>query len=182
MSEEIHGPELRALEANLAALTPAGDIDRDRIMFRAGQASGRPRPGWRWPCATGVLAVVSVALAGVVVLRPGPRVAERMAQVPQPVPRHAPDLEEPPQETPAPPMRNNLAQTGRNDPWPDPTGPRALERQVLRWGLDAIPPPRATASAAPTLSVEGLLGLPRKRAAQPGTPFPANLFLHGDRS
>jgi hypothetical protein len=192
MSEEIHGPELRGLEASLAALRPAGGIDRDLVLYRAGQLSVRPRPAWGWPCATGVLAVACAALAGVAVLRPPPRPPERVAQPaprpPQstprpdergPVTRPAP---EPPSTEPAPPAEERTARAGRRDRWPDSTGPRALEQQLLRWGLDAIPPPRATASVAPPLSVDGLLGAPRKRPPQSGLPFPANVFPQGGRS
>jgi hypothetical protein len=191
MSEEIHGPELRALEAKLAALQPTGRIDRDQVLFRAGQLSVGPRAAWGWRCATGMLAVVSVALAGVVVLRPTARPLDRVAQQPPP-PRRGPEAQqqrppaqpapEPPSPQPARPADQRMARAGRDEPWPDPTGPRALEQQVLRWGLGAIPPPRATASAEPPLSVEGLLGRPRKYPAKSGVPFPANIFPHGDRS
>lgn len=67
MQAEPLKPELAALEAALASLTPqAPRLDRDRLMFQAGQAAPRRRAGaWLWPCAT----AASLALAAVLALR-----------------------------------------------------------------------------------------------------------------
>jgi hypothetical protein len=53
----MHDDQLRALERRLAALTPASTLDRDRLMFAAGQAASRRR----LRCAHGWLAATSLA-------------------------------------------------------------------------------------------------------------------------
>ena len=94
--EDVH--DLSELEAALAALVPRAErLNRDRLMFLAGQASvesknGQPgspasatarprrRAGWAWPAAfatmTGVAASLLVALA----IRPAPQVTERIVE------------------------------------------------------------------------------------------------------
>jgi hypothetical protein len=70
MSENIPRQELNAFEASLVALKPAsGGIDRETLMFRAGQESMRPR-GWLWPGATAAMALTAAMLGGLIVLRP----------------------------------------------------------------------------------------------------------------
>ena len=55
---ELHDPTLTALEAALAGLAPAsGTVDRDAVLFRAGQAAAQR--GWLWPA----LASLSTAAA-----------------------------------------------------------------------------------------------------------------------
>jgi hypothetical protein len=61
--------ELTALEVALRQLTPAqGALDRDRLMYLAGQASAAPARanGFHlpWPLATAALALVSLGLGG----------------------------------------------------------------------------------------------------------------------
>lgn len=61
--------ELTALEARLGAFRPgASRLDRDRVMYLAGQAAGlkqradaRSRP-WRWPSAFAAMTTVAAAL------------------------------------------------------------------------------------------------------------------------
>ena len=80
-------PELQAIEAQWSRLRPRADrIDRDRLMFLAGQASvaGRvdqSRPArlatWFWPASCAGMTAVAAALFAMLVLRPEPQVAER---------------------------------------------------------------------------------------------------------
>ena len=76
-SDEFRLPaELAGLERQLSELRPAAPrVDRDRLMFAAGQASAtRPKwlvePSWLgarfWPTAAATLAAASIALAAVV--------------------------------------------------------------------------------------------------------------------
>src|SRR5207253_10879014 len=62
MSSETHDPELASLAAGLAKLAPsAGQLDRDQLLFRAGQASAGQR-GWLWP---GMAAFLAFAVGAV---------------------------------------------------------------------------------------------------------------------
>ena len=97
-------PELAPLEAMLSSLAPrAARIDRDRLMFLAGQASaqmasGERRPPvylaeqigvaqanrsrWTWPAAFAGMTAAAAALLVLLVNRPEPRVIERIVRVP----------------------------------------------------------------------------------------------------
>jgi hypothetical protein len=74
------GLEDRAeLERALASLVPrASQIDRDRFLFLAGQASAEPGrrrssyADWAWPAATLVSSTAAVVLFAVLVMRPEP--------------------------------------------------------------------------------------------------------------
>lgn len=88
-------PELKSLEAALASLRPTpGGLDRDRLMFRAGEESARRLRMGRlvWPAACAASAGVAAALVLMLVSRPGPEVVERVVYVPapQPAPAKAP--------------------------------------------------------------------------------------------
>jgi hypothetical protein len=67
VEKELPG-DLKALEAALGGLKPAaGAIDRDRLMYLAGQASvdrGKRLARFGWPLATAALVVISVTLGG----------------------------------------------------------------------------------------------------------------------
>ena len=88
MSEKRELPaELKAIEAELASLVPRADeLDRERLIFLAGQASARKAtasPGGRasetiWPIATAAMTAVAVSLLVVLVRRPEPEVTTRV--------------------------------------------------------------------------------------------------------
>jgi hypothetical protein len=72
-------PQLQALEAQLAALRPREDrLDRERLMFLAGQASvgGATRPRlheprrWAWPASLGALTGAAAAAIAMLLVRP----------------------------------------------------------------------------------------------------------------
>jgi len=81
LSGENLPPELAALEGRLAGLQPAAlNLDRDRLMFAAGQAAAEakyklvtPHVGganrWFWPSATALMTAASVMLAAMLVWR-----------------------------------------------------------------------------------------------------------------
>lgn len=81
--EENLTPAERELELALGGLRPAGpSIDRDRMMFRAGQASaGRRDRVWQ-----GATAALALALGLSVFARPAPRQAERIVYLTPEVP------------------------------------------------------------------------------------------------
>lgn len=73
MSEDLRQPELNAVEAALTALKPAtGGLDRDQLMYRAGQESMRGRP-WLWPGVTAALTVAVAVLGTLLAARPALR-------------------------------------------------------------------------------------------------------------
>ena len=92
-------PELKAIEAELAALSPREDrLDRQRLIFLAGQASaaGRGgRSGWAWPASLAGMTAVAATLLVMLLVRPEPRVVERVRVVEVPVGTKGSDLEKP---------------------------------------------------------------------------------------
>jgi hypothetical protein len=79
LSDSDLPPELAALEGRLASLQPSAlQLDRDRLMFAAGQAAAEakynlvtPHVGganrWLWPSATALMTAASVMLAAMLV-------------------------------------------------------------------------------------------------------------------
>ncbi len=147
-------PRLNEVAAALAALRPSPPaLDRDRLLFNAGQASvSRP---WLWRIAAASTAA-AVVLAAILILRPAPPPVERVVYVrvepaPQPpppkteaqsLPPSAPAESEPPA---APPLYSS------------PSTPYTrLEDRVLRWGLDGLAEP-APPPAAPPETLDSLL-------------------------
>jgi hypothetical protein len=144
MSPETHDPELTSLAASLAKLAPsAGRLDRDQLLFRAGQTSAGQR-GWLWP---GIAALLAVA-AGVVGL------SDLLRSAPQHVQCVIYHRVEPP-ASPAQHLADRQA-----DPWypaastPDQTDDPPAEQNYLRlqrlvcaFGADALPNPPAASSS-----------------------------------
>jgi hypothetical protein len=173
MSEEIREPDLAAVEAALGGLAPAlGNINRDQLLFRAGQASARR--GWGWPCATGVMTCAVLILGAVLVRRPAPQGIRET---------HFVRVE----SVPSGPVTGNLSVADASPVRPVKTveAPALqtsyfkLQDQVLRWGLDALPSPPAPATVAPPLTLNQLLGNP----PVPETPSWFDRFLkRGEQS
>jgi hypothetical protein len=145
-------PGLAGLEAALAALAPKpGRIDRDALLFRAGQVSVRTR-GWTWPCAAAGLGLLAISLGAVLAFRPAPapeiRIVYRTVKEPP-----APSEREP---ITAPPGKPTVAQQPTNaDERQSPMSYLDLERQVVRWGLDGVPAtPETSLLAGPPLPRE----------------------------
>ncbi len=144
MSDETNStdPDLKAIETALGSLVPAQSrIDRDRVMFRAGQASvRRPRTGLlTWSAIAASLALVVVCE----VLLTGRR----------PLPPTVVVIREPA----APPIESRSEPAAIDEPIAPPIerylslGQTAYERlaaQVLRYGLDGLPASPAIGSSA----------------------------------
>ncbi|MCI0459300.1 MAG: hypothetical protein L0Z62_20315 [Gemmataceae bacterium] len=150
MSQDIQG--LTGLESVLKGLAPAAPrLDRDALLFRAGQASV-PRPGRLWPCATCLLALVAGGLGLALAVRPEAPVRERVVFItmPAPEPPGKPDplrgLTPPARQAPVTaPSFGGSAEQGR-------LGYHALSRLVLRWGIEGLPrsvPAAPSGKAAP---------------------------------
>ena len=151
--EETLTPAERELASALGALRPAAPaIDRDRLMFRAGRASARHRRRlWQAACV-----VLGTGLAVALATRPRPAQTVRIVRIREAGPGPA-RLR--PREA-APPA----AVEGAPSVLVDNQYARLCD-DVMRRGLDALPAPRRSATAAP-LSVEQLLGT---GPAEPGT-------------
>ncbi len=93
MSEKSELPaELKAIEAELAALVPRTDeVDRERLIFLAGQASSQKKKGLRgarasgmsWPIATAAMTALAASLLVVLVTRPAPEVITKIVYLDQ---------------------------------------------------------------------------------------------------
>jgi hypothetical protein len=171
MPLEKHDPEKAGLEAALAALAPMpGRINRDALLFRAGQASV-PRRGWAWPAATAVLGLVAAILAAVIVLRPAPAPVERVIVVPA----KEPALPAPPVDVPSPPppvVEPTPASPGGATTAQSPMNYLQLQQQVLRWGLDGVP-------SLPETPPPPVLPVTRDQwPGAPAEPGPLSRFLY----
>ncbi len=149
-----HESELRAIEAGLGSLAPArSGVNRDRVMYLAGQASARSR--WAWPSATAALAILALGEGALLALRPmpEPRVVERIVEVPAPSPAST---------APVVILRQNPAEDrdkvdlGIDSPFTQETGTLArqdsyhLRNQALRFGVEGLPePPPLAANIGP---------------------------------
>jgi hypothetical protein len=156
MPLEEHDPTLAGLEAALATLAPMpGQINRDALLFRAGQASV-PRRGWVWPSAAAALGIVAMTLGAMLALRPAAPPVERIyVYVKEPA---APTLAA--TETAPPPSESELSPgtIARHEP---PMNYLQLQKQVMRWGVDGIPDtPETSPSLGQPLRREGLAGTP----------------------
>jgi hypothetical protein len=81
--------ELKSLEAELALLRPqSARLDRDRLMFLAGQASAggknvrRTTRAWLWPAALATMTSAAAALLVMLVSWPRVEIVERIVEVP----------------------------------------------------------------------------------------------------
>jgi len=162
MSESTPDPKLAELEKSLSALVPVpGRIDRDQLLFRAGQASARPFV-WLWPTTTGLLVVVATVLGAALALRPVPIPVGKVVYVT--IPQSAADFAPMPQvDSSASSRRPGSAAELDDDLWAGSAEYLRQRNQAIRWGVDALPasPSMASASRLPTL--EGMLGLPEKK-------------------
>lgn len=126
---------MNQVEAALRSLVPTrSSIDRDRILFAAGQASIRRTSAHRaWMAVAASLALLAAGEGVLLAHRPEPRMVERVVivRVPAPSPEPAPKLAE--VRPPAAPLE---------------AGPTARDRlawQILRYGLDGLPAARFSA-------------------------------------
>jgi hypothetical protein len=144
MAHQDFDPDLNHLGRQLRGLSPRPcPIDRDAVMFRAGQASV-PRT-WLWPATTAVSTCLAITFAAALVVQPA---LERRSQV-------VPDWQSRPHgySSPVPDFPLSVGPgdapgeapaASEEDVWPAPqTGYFHAEHNVLRWGLEgiAVPPP-----------------------------------------
>jgi hypothetical protein len=140
MSQNPNDPELKAIAASLGSLEPARSrIDRDLVMFRAGQASVRPSRWHRraWNVIAASLALVALGEGVLLAHRPPPLIVKEVVVVREPAPAPVvPLVEQSVAEMPV-----SLSSES-----PPSIGQTPYERQiaqVMRNGLDVM-------SASPT--------------------------------
>jgi hypothetical protein len=167
-------PELNAIEAALGSLVPARSrIDRDLVMFRAGQASVRPsRTGLgAWNAIAASLALVAFGEGVLLARRPPPQIVERVVVIREPTTVPAPLPVVPPPETRVAEAQESLPIERSLS-----LGQTAYERltsQVLRYGLDGLPvsPTVASSASEPWPATSGqMLQEELRRLLDPGDP------------
>ena len=164
MSGTAHDPENKPLEEALKSLQPlAGAFDRDRLMYRAGQASA-PRRGWAWPALASVLALTSAGLAFALVLQPVPQSVERVIYVEVPA---APEEAVSPGDSIASPVGGSPAAVFGSSR-PDPLAYAQLRSVVLRDGVDAMPRPARDSTRLAQVERTMTLGSDRNAATLSG--------------
>jgi hypothetical protein len=159
MPEQPSSAEIAALEEALTALSPAPvSLDRDRLMFRAGQAVAS-RGRWRWPASTAALAVVASALGAMLAFRAPVeteklKVVEKVVYVKVKEPMKAPTQ---PKTEPDEIISTSSANSEDPGPVAFSLGYFQLQDQLLKRGLDGLPslPPAPAQESA--LSSRGLL-------------------------
>ncbi len=161
MPEQPSSAEIAALEGALAALAPAPvSLDRDRLMFRAGQAVVM-RGRWIWPASTAALTVAASVLGLLLAFRPslapeqmarsnGPekvKVVQRIVYVKVKEPMPAPAQ---PKTEPAEVISTESSQSEDPGPVAFSLGYFQLQEQLMKRGLDglqSLPPVPARAPA-----------------------------------
>jgi hypothetical protein len=146
MASNDFDPDLNHLGRELRGLTPRPcPIDRDAVMFRAGQSSV-PR-NWLWPVLTALATCAAVTFGAALLVQPGPEVmyppGKPYGQQATPTwPSGPPGL---PDDLP-PGMAGNQPAAAEEESWPTPdTNYFHTQNNVLRWGLAGVPlPPTAS--------------------------------------
>jgi hypothetical protein len=150
-------PELTTLEGALRDLLPrTASVNRDGLLFRAGQAAAPWR--WVWPCATAAASAAAVVLGVLLVLRTAP--VERIVYVrvqgpsaqqgprgvdPPRSPNQGVDMPRSPNEEVDSPRSPNRGVDGPLSPY---SPQRRLEEHLLRWGFDGLGVPVPDANPA----------------------------------
>jgi hypothetical protein len=143
------GPELSLLADALRGLAPsAGRLDRDALLFRAGQAAAPRGPGrWLWPLATALASSLALGLGLALLLRPPvTHTVERVVHVPVdwPAPGPAPPPPVAPPGGPAAPAEEGPSAPPESLPPAGPGRYRQVQENLLRWGLDGVGAPAPT--------------------------------------
>jgi hypothetical protein len=156
MSENENDPDLIRLGRDLRRLSPRPcPIDRDAVMYQAGQASV-PRK-WLWPTLTLLFAGLTVTFGAALLVQPGsqsspvyrfsspPMRSIQPPKMPMQTPGYPIDQEQ--AETGLPSIAGSPAMSRSGDAWATPNAEYfQQENNILRWGLDAVPlPPSAPA-------------------------------------
>jgi hypothetical protein len=171
---EAMPPDLNDLAKALQSLVPeAPRLDRDRLMFRAGQAQVRR---WHWPALALVTSTVAACLGLVLLLKAPPPPVERIVYVKVVEPAVSPSP--PAVPTPPQPAVDMDAPSNRDDGRPIRLAYHRLQQLVLRVGLDSLPPLPPPAASEQPMPLD--MQLERGSAAETGS-FSSLFFPSGDR-
>lgn len=140
MSQEhvSQDPELNAIEAALGSLVPAKSrIDRDRVMFLAGQAVARRSSsgGRGWFAIAASLALVALVEAGMLARQPSREIIERVVVVPAPDTSRNSSIVKHVEDEPAAGLESRIS--GSDFALASSSHDR-LAFQILRYGLDGL--------------------------------------------
>lgn len=176
-------PEMNAIEAALRSLAPSPSrLDRDALMFRAGQAAPRPSHArWLWPMIAACLALIATGEAALLAVRPEPRVIERLVVIHEPAPapiEPAPSMAQDSEKlAPVVILRQSSGEErhtlNADLPWPLEPSYAQLRNRVLRFGIDALPEPPPLAMKSPLedpVPSRRLLRSEIERILNPGEP------------
>jgi hypothetical protein len=125
--------DLSDLEKLLAALPPRPTtLDRDHLLFRAGQAS--MRRSWIWPFVAVVMSATAGCLAMFLVLRPPPEPVVQIVRVQVPVvqAKDSDAIEQPEARSPA-------ASGYHAQPLSPTLSYWRMQQQALRFGVEGLP-------------------------------------------
>jgi hypothetical protein len=160
MSENEHDPDLIHLGRDLRRLSPRPcPIDRDAVMFQAGQASV-PR-NWLWPTLTLLFAGLTVTFGAALLVQPSSQTSPAY-RLPGPPMRSIQPPGMPMQQPSYPMIDQEQPEPGMPSIVGGPTMSRSgdaratadaeyfhQENNILRWGLDAVPLPPPTPAPRP---------------------------------
>lgn len=173
-------PELNAIASAFGSLTPSqGRLDRDLLMFRAGQASVRPASAMTgkrlWMAIAASTGLIALGEAAMLRQQPAPRIVEKIVVVRERVPQEEREEARAPATPPVVVTVPVPAFPAFGvSPGFGPTAYERLTAQVFRYGLDGLPtPPPARA----TTGDEALRPLTRQlwqeellKTLEPGAP------------
>jgi hypothetical protein len=157
MAQQDHDPDLNRLGRELRGLTPRPcPINRDAVMFRAGQASV-PR-SWLWPVLTALSIGLAVTFAAALFIQPAQAPVPNYPTIVRPLPGAMPSQPSMlgSQDVSVPQSDDAVASEGDDRPTPH-GGYLGAENNILRWGLDGIPMPPTTAAPRPAEKPEMLM-------------------------
>ena len=146
------GSDLAPFADALARLAPQPPhLSRDALLFAAGQSAAQPRYGpWFWPGVAAAFAGLSIVL-GAFAFFPSSsvQVTDRVQYVYVPDRPIEPTWTAPPKvdEPPPPKPRTRSAEEL------EAARMMQVRRDVLRWGVDMLPPPRSQGGAGPSQDV-----------------------------
>jgi len=153
MAESNCDSDLNALSKDLQRLTPrACPINRDAVMFHAGQAS--VPWNWKWPFATALSSCLAFTFAAALLVQPSPPPPTMQPYYSGPMrgPIAPPAAPWNGIDPPGGPVMPGDMMTADEEPLPTPdTAYYHTQSSLLRWGLDGLPMPPP---AAPTPVLE----------------------------